>query len=424
MIKLPKEVNQVLKKLEAAGFEAFTAGACVRDSMMGSTPLDWDIVTSAGIQELKKLIPGADILSEENSIVRIDKTQGGDENAVILDISTFRRGTGAEGPLFCHSIEEDLAGRHFTIDAMADNPARPLKDPYKGREDIKARLVRTIGDPAEAFEQDPILMLEAILLAAELDFDLPKDVYEAMVAKSALLGQADVGARRELFADIIVARHAGKGLRMLAGAELMPALVGDIALKLSARERGLFSDLADGIDKLKPVVERRLGLFYMCFEKKGLWAIEKLKYDTKTHQHLTDAMTQMTKIYFLANKTELKNYIYNVGMERYDYLQNLAKAHKIVYPQGNVKVENRHYMMEEIVKNNEPIFLEDLAITRQDIIDAGIADDEKADRLLQLLPALVHRKPNLNQKEDLLKHARKFSKNKLKAAFRGVEWLK
>lgn len=427
MVKLPREVSQALKTLRNAGFEAYVVGACVRDSIMGRNPLDWDIACSADLEELEKLFPGEEILSKKDSIVRIDKTKDGDEEGIILDISTFRK-AGEDGSVIaCReaTIETDLQLRSFTIDAIADDLTSGVKDPYQGREDIKKRLVRPVGDAQTFFKQKPIAMMEAIYLAAELDFDLPKTVYDAMIQAAPLMEQTRVSDRRELFKQIITAEHAGKGLRMLAGAEIMPALIGEAALKMSARQMELFSGLADGIDQLKPVTERRLGLFYLCFEKRGADAIKILEYDEKTEQHLMDAMTEMVKIYFLRDKIELKQYIYAVGMDRYDYVHNLAKAQRIVYPQGNVKVQNRHYMLEDIFANKEPIFIEDLDITREDILEAGITDSpEKAEYLLSLLPAVVHRKPSQNKKDKLLEYARKFEKSKLKAAFRGVKWIK
>lgn len=425
MIKLPKEVSQALKALEAAGTEGYAAGACVRECLMGNEPLDWDIITPAPLETLKEIFPKADVLSKTGSILRIDQTKAGNEEGIILDISTYRK-QGADGKTqFCDSVEEDLGARAFTINAIADNPALSLKDPYEGRADIKKKLVRTIVDPKSAFETEPVLMLQAILLAAELDFDLPKTAQEAMVENAGLLEQVSVSQRRELLGEIITAEHGGKGLRMLAGAGLMPGLVGDAALDMTRRQRELFGELAEGIDQLKPVTERRLGLLYLCFEKKGPQAIEFLDYDDKTRQHLMDAMTEMTKIFFIRDKAELKNYIYKVGMERYNYVHNLAKAQRIVYPTGNVKVENRHYLMEEIKAGKEPIFVEDLAIDAQDILDEGITDSqERAVYLLELLPAVVHQKPQLNKKKELLKYARRFNKNKLSAAFRGVKWLR
>lgn len=413
MIKMPREVNQALKILEHAGYEAWAAGPCVRESLMGLEPLDWDIICNAETDVLQGLFPHACLLGHTGGI-RIDRTQQGDEDGIILDISTFQV-----------SVADALKRMKFTVDAIADNPSESLQDPYGGRKDIREKLVRPVEDSEKVFEESPILMMEAVLLAAELDFDLSKSVYDAMIAKAPLLKETPVAARRETFKAIITAPFAGKGLRMLAGADLMPALIGEAVEKISARERELFSDLADGIHKLKPVTERRLGLFYMCFEKRGLQAIEVLQYDDVTHQHLTDAMTQMTKIYFIRDKIELKRYIYSVGMDRYDYVHNLAKAHRIVYPQGNVKVQNRHYMLEDILANKEPIFLEDLAIDAEDILEAGITEDrERAEYLLRLLPEVVHRRPSQNKKEKLLEHARKFSRNRIKAAFRGVKWLK
>ncbi len=425
MIKLPKEVSHALKTLESAGATGYAAGACVRESLLGKNPLDWDIVAPASLETLKGLFPEAEVLSEQGSIVRIDKTKDGDEEGIILDISTCRM-RGDDGKLrLGDSVEADLKARDFTINAIADIQGGALIDPCGGREDIRKKIVRTVSEPGMAFERNPALMLEAILLAAELDFDLPRAVHEAIVEKSGHLKDAPVSRRRELLQDIIVAEHAGKGLRMLAGSQLMPALVGDAASSMTRYQRRLFSDLADGIDKLKPVAERRLGLLYLCFEKKGKQAIEMLEYDEKTHQHLMDAMTEMDKIFFIRDKKDLKAYVYKVGMDRYDYVHNLAKAQRIVYPSGTVKVENRHYLMQEILSQHEPIFVEDLAIDAQDILDEGITDsEERAAYLLELLPAIVHQKPQENRKKDLLKHARRLDRSKLYTAVRGVKWLR
>lgn len=169
MIKLPKEVSGIIRTLESAGYQAYCVGGCVRDSLLGITPIDWDISTNALIPELRQLFPEGNVLSEKFGVIRLDFTKDkSDDDGIIADIATFR----VEGPYsdfrrpdevrFVDSIEEDLARRDFTVNALADNPKEILVDPYGGREDLHAKLIRAVGDPEKRFEEDPSRMLREI----------------------------------------------------------------------------------------------------------------------------------------------------------------------------------------------------------------------------------------------------------------------
>lgn len=132
MIKLPKEVHRVIKTLEGEGWDTYAVGGCVRDSLLGLAPTDWDLATRAEMEEILRLLPEAGILSEKYHVVRIPLDGGN------IDIVTFRK----EGPYSdrrrpdwterVETIEEDLVRRDFTINAIADNPERPIVDPSAG----------------------------------------------------------------------------------------------------------------------------------------------------------------------------------------------------------------------------------------------------------------------------------------------------
>ena len=193
MIKTPKEVKRIMKTLGDEKFKAYTVGECVRDSLAGLKPYDWDVATSAGFEDLTRLFPEAKVISRKYSVIRMEFIEEvfdreGDfvgEEGIIVDVSTFRKSSlyGESGKTdevqFAETIEEDLDRREFTMNALADN-GYDLVDPFGGREDIKNRLVKTIGDPGESFREDPVRMLKAIRMAAELDFDLTQSVYEAI----------------------------------------------------------------------------------------------------------------------------------------------------------------------------------------------------------------------------------------------------
>ncbi len=430
MIKLPKEVNVIFKKFESASKSIYAVGGCVRDSLLGATPYDWDLTTDATLEEMKELLPTAKVISEKYRIVRIDLTDD-DGEGLVIDVAAMRveeeydeKGRPAKVE-FVSNIEEDLARRDFTINAIADCPSKTVIDPYKGREDIKKKIIRSIGDPMIRYKEDPTRMLRAVRLAAQHGFDLSKADYEAIIQNADGLKAISKDRIREEFEDIIVSSNAGRGLRMLAGADLMPAIIGDVAEGLSNRQRDLFSTLADNIDETQQNLERRLGLFYLCFEeKKGLKAVELLNYDNETKQHLVDGLKLIDKIHFLRNGIEIKGWLNEYGEERFNYVHNLSKAQRIVYDYSEIRIQSRNYILNDIKVRKEPVYIEDLAINGQDLIDEGIADGEKIGQILNQLLDVVHRRPDNNKREYLLETARKFSKNPLIAATRKVKWLK
>ncbi|MEG0830234.1 MAG: hypothetical protein RSD88_06165 [Anaerovoracaceae bacterium] len=419
MIKLPKEVNKAMKALKEAGCQVYVTGDCMREFTYGATPIDWDLSTDGKIEKLKELFPEAQIIDEDLGMIRFDYTKDQGEDGIILDISTFR---GKDG--ITDDINKDLERRDFTINALADNPSEAFLDPYGGRQDIKDKLIKMVGDPSIRFKEEPILMMRAVRFAAELNYDLNKELYQAILDNAELLIETDPNFIRGEFEKIIVSENAGKGLRMLAGAELMPAIIGDVAQNMTRRHMELFSILADKIDTTYPVLTRRLGLFYLCFEKKSFSAIERLNYDEETNQHLKDALTLINKIYFIVNNIELKQFLAKYGYDRYDYIHMLSKAQKNIYGNGESKILSREHILKEIKTKGEPIFIEDLAINGEDLLEEGIVQADRVGEILLMLTDLVHVKSTLNTRKDLLKYAKIYAKSKFRASFRKVKWLK
>lgn len=437
LVKLPKEVGKAITRLQNAGFESYVVGECVRDSILGRKPFGWDITTSAMLEELKDVFPEAEVFSEKFGIVRLEyieevKSEGElVETGIIIDIASFRKDTKYSGGFLTacshgDKVEEDLGNRDFTINAIAENHTT-LVDDFGGREDIKKKLVRTVGEADNVFKADPIKMLRAVRLCAELDFDLHKGAYDALVANKALLESANTDKIREEFMLLMTGDAAGKGLNMLIDTGLVAVVLSQNILdRLTKREMQDLTLLSENIDKTQPVPERRLGLFYACIDKKrSKPAIERLNYDEKTRQHLIDAVSDLPKLYFTATKPALKKFIYERGWERYEYLANMEKAQRIVFEYfSETKIKSKMYLLDEIKKYREPIFPEDLVIDANDLVEAEICDRDKADNLLRMLTEECHVHPRKNTRQELLALAKTYSKNKLAAWLRGIHFDK
>ena len=442
MIKVPKEVASIMKTLGEAGFENYVTGECVIDSLMGEKPYNWDVITEAGYEKLTELFPEAKVLSAKYSVLREEKIEEildekgeiAGEEGYIIDISSYRKknaGDASEGErIFTDKVEEDLARRDFTADAIAINPfagEKSIVDPYEGREDIRKRIIKTIGEAGESFRTEPLRMMKAIRYAAQYDFDLHKNVYEAIAANYTLLGTVKPEKIRDEFTDILAAPHAGKGLNMLMSTGLIRVILGEQQFNgLTRREKSDLLALCEGIEKTKQVPERRLGLFYSLIHKKrALPSINKLNFDEETHQHLVDAVHDMPKLYFTARPEDLKRFIYDRSMARYEYLANLEKAQRIALGyESETKIRSKIYMLEEIKRNHEVIFVEDLAIDANDLIEAGICDETNVEKMLLMLTESTHIRPKQNNREELLKLAKKYKRNKIAAWGRGVSWLR
>lgn len=423
MIKFDRDVHSAMRTLEKAGFETYATGECVRDAVRGVPAYDWDLLTGAELDDMKKLFPDGKVIDEEKQVMRVDYTcEVKDEDGI-----PYLEGVVVDIRHISASLEDELKAKAFTVNAMADNPEHAFIDPFDGRKDIHNKLIRTVSDADKLFKEQPIRMMEAVRLSAEMGYDLQKSIFDGILANWRLLLDGHIAEIREELEKLIVSPNAGKGLSLMAESGLMAVVFGEeVSKKMSSREIGTFEELCENIDKTKPVRTRRLGLLYtLLSKKKGIEAIERLKFDEKTKMHLIDAMNEIIDIQFLNDDLTFKRYLYEKGLERYDYLHNLSKAMRIVYDQPTTKIEARNYMMNSIKANKEAVFVEDLVIDSNDILEAGITDSaEQAEELLNMIIAVVHKNPKNNDRSVLLKMAKKYSKNKLAVKTRYITWIK
>ena len=435
LVKLPKEVGKLLARLSEAGYEAYVVGDCVRDSVLGRKPFAWDLSTNASLEQLKEVFPEAAVLSEKFGVIRLEYIdeildKDGDvvgETGIIADIGTYRsEGKYENGRptevAFVETIQEDLARKDFTINAIADSQQRFI-DMYEGREDLRKKLIRTIKPADECFKEDPVRMLRAIRLAAELQFDLHKSVHEAILANANLLENVSKNKVRDEFTMLINAVDAGKGLKMLIDMDLLWVVLGR-GMRLSGREKSDLAELCRGINLSQQVEERRLGLFFTCIDRKKIRpVIEGLNFDEETETLLLDAVNDLPKFYFINNKTSLKQFLYQKGWDRYNYLTNMEKAQRIVFGyDSETKIKSKMYMLEEVLNKKEAIFLEDLVVDANDLVEAGACPPERAEKILSMLMDEIHTHPLRNTRKDLLRLAEMYNKNKFAAMLRGVKW--
>ena len=432
MIKLPKAVSDVMMRVEEKKFSIYAVGGCVRDSLLGFQPLDWDLATDATWQELVEILPEAEVLNEKLSVVRLlPEKEKGDEG-LIIDIATFRVEKDYDDHkrpsliTFVKDIESDLKRRDFTITAIAVSPSKGVADPFNGREDLKNKILKTVGDPDVRFKEDPSRMIRGIRMAAEHDLIIEEKTFKAMVRNAEETQFVSKEKLLDEFLRIISSEKAGEGLRFLAGADLMPFIIGEeIAHKMSRHELDDFSIYCDNIHKTKRNELRRTGLFYYIFRgSRSVKAASVLPHTKEYMTHFQDQYNYLEKLYFMKTTEELKRLIAKIGMDRYTYLHNLSKAQRIIMDGAEDKIVSREIQMSEIKANKEPIFIEDLAIDGDDLIEAGFFQGEDLGKMLLMLLDAVHKTPKKNNKKDLIKLAKIYKRNPIRRHARNVRWLR
>lgn len=181
----PDAVMYAMERLNAAGFRAAAVGGCVRDALLGAQPHDFDLTTSALPEEMKRVFANDTLKETGVRLGTLTLVRDGME----VEITTFRTdgdyldGRHPEGVRFTTELEEDLARRDFTINAMAWEYGVGLRDSFGGRKDLENKLIRCVGDPARRFEEDALRMLRALRFACRLGFALEDGAARALEEK-------------------------------------------------------------------------------------------------------------------------------------------------------------------------------------------------------------------------------------------------
>ena len=210
---MPKNVDTAINLLQSAGFEAYAVGGCVRDSLLGKTPNDWDITTSAKPEDMKSVF--ADFHCIDTGI------KHGTVTVVIdgepLEITTFRLDGEYEdnrhpkSVTFTSNLGADLGRRDFTVNAMAYSKKTGTVDLFGGQNDLKNGIIRCVGDPDRRFNEDALRILRALRFASALDFEIEEKTAQSLLKNRALLGNIS----EERIAKELLKLVCGKGAKRI-----------------------------------------------------------------------------------------------------------------------------------------------------------------------------------------------------------------
>ncbi len=367
-IALPDEVKFVLAKLNSAGYEAFAVGGCVRDSIMGNTPNDWDICTSAK--------PGktAEIFASHRLIEIGIKhgTVGVVVNGNVLEVTTYRidgdylDSRHPDNVLFTDLLEEDLKRRDFTVNAMAYNPLVGVVDCFDGISDIKNKILRCVGEPHKRFSEDALRILRAMRFSSKLNFEIGDATEAAMFDLKDTLKKIAVERIRVELDGILNGKNADRVIHKYSeiistfipnfNADLLPELYGDLHIR-----RALFFTSVGDVEK----------------------NMSRLRYSNADIAEVS-AVYSNKNIKLTCDAVLIKRLLGKIGKK------NLLILLNIQYPDGNEEIEQ---LIEKCSK--ECYRITDLAIDGNDLKKLGFVGKDIKNELERLLESVITEKvPN------------------------------
>ncbi|MCR4279176.1 MAG: HD domain-containing protein, partial [Candidatus Zambryskibacteria bacterium] len=225
--QIPEPVRKTSRTLTAAGFENYLVGGCVRDLMIGKMPKDWDIATRATPEEIIALFPKTFYENDYGTVGVVDEGEQ-DESLKVVEVTPYRTESSysdfrrPDEVKWADKIEEDLARRDFTVNAIAlDAEGEKMVDPFDGAKDIEKKLIRAVGKPEERFKEDALRMLRALRLSAELGFAIEHETQGAIEKNAELLSHISKERIKDEFVKIIMSDSPAIAIEIAARLDLL-----------------------------------------------------------------------------------------------------------------------------------------------------------------------------------------------------------
>lgn len=442
----PKDVRVIMEKLSNAGYAAYVVGGCVRDALRGIAPKDWDVTTDATPDAIQKLFPES---FYENEFGTVGVKTGSDDPALaVVEVTTFRieetysDKRHPDAVRFAKDVSEDLARRDFTVNALASDLSGAVTDPYGGRKDLDAKVLRAVGDPEKRFAEDALRMMRAVRFAAELDFVIEERTALAVQKNVAWLAHVSRERVRDEFSKLVMAKEAGRGVRAMAELGLLHFTVPELeeGIDVGQNKHHIYSVFEHNVRALeyaakkaytldvrlasllhdvgKPRTKRGDGqnaTFYGHDVVGGRMAgeiLEQLKFPRKTIDKVVTLVRYHLFYYNVGEVTEssVRRLLKNVGPENIEDLVRVREADRIgsgVPKAVPYKLRHFQYMVDKV--SRDPISTSMLAIDGNDVMRLlGLEPGPKVGLVLNALLGEVLDDPKKNVVEYLEGRAREF----------------
>lgn len=434
IINVPEDVSEILKLIHDSGEEAYVVGGCVRDSLLGVEPHDWDITTSATPEQVKALFKRTvDTGLSHGTITVLINNEGYEVTTYRVDgkYEDFRR---PKAVTFTRSLSEDLLRRDFTINAMAYNHQEGIIDLYNGKDDLEKQMIRCVGTPIDRFNEDALRMLRAIRFSAKLGFTIEAGTYAA-IRELAHLIQHVSAERINVEITKTLTSPNPKQIKELATTGLISYIIPEFEPVIGLEQNNPYHkfsvdnhiyeslkhiealphlrwamylhDIGKGYTKTTD--EQGIDHFYkhpVVSEKLAKQIMKKLKFDNKTFDKVSKLIRFHDDRFPIAKKA-VRKAVNRIGVDYFDDLLLIKEAdiksqHHNYEEENMGKLKEIRDFYEEILEDNECLTIKDLNVNGNDLKDIGITDGKKIGESLKFLLEQVLECPELNDKDQLI----------------------
>ncbi len=434
-IQLPDKVHNIINTLEEAGYEAYAVGGCVRDSILGRKPDDWDITTSAKPEETKHLFPRTVDTGIKHGTVTVLLGGEGFEVTTYRIDGTYEDGRHPTEVTFTANLKEDLRRRDFTINAMAYNDRSGLVDLYGGLADMENRVIRCVGDAGERFDEDALRMLRAVRFSAQLGYRIDEATGEAVRALAPNLQKISAERIQAELVKLVTSPHPDylrNAYELGITAQILPEF--DLCMETPQRHKHHCYDVGEHILHSMLGVEAdkvlRLGMLFHDIGKPQTLTIDpdgtthnkkhpfegekitrkvmrRLKFDNDT----TDKVTKLVLYHdydIAPTEAGVRRAVNRIGEDIFPMIftvrrADIAAQSDYMREEKLAKVAHIEKLYREILARRDAVTVKDLAISGNDLIAEGMPPGRQIGETLSALLERVLDDPSLNTKEILLK---------------------
>lgn len=431
---IPREVLFILNTLNQNGYEAFIVGGCVRDSLLGKAPKDWDITTNALPEKLKSFFEKTvDTGIKHGTVTVLINNQQFEVTTYRVD-GKYSDNRRPENVYFTSSLKEDLGRRDFTINSMAYHPSQGLMDFFQGKTDLENRLIRAVGIPGERFNEDALRMLRAVRFSAQLDFEIEPSTLKAIKDNSFLIQRISAERIRDELTKILVS-HCPMKFTALKTCNLLGIILPEMEACFNVSQNNPYHIYNVAIHTLNSVAyienDRILRWTMLLHDigktgtkttdtkgidhfyghpdvSKNLAAniLKRLKFDNKS----ANTILKLIEFHDKGIGTNHKSVRKMLSCLGGDIFAKLLKV-----KEADMKAQNPEYLKERLVKldmirelygeiteKQHCTSLKDLSVNGEDLIAAGFIQGKDIGMILNELLDEVIKNPALNTKEQLL----------------------
>lgn len=440
-IVLPQDVIKIIERLESCGHEAYAVGGCVRDSILGKEPADWDITTSASPEEVKALFAHTIDTGIAHGTVTIMCGKCGYEVTTYRIDGEYKDGRHPESVAFTNLLSEDLRRRDFTINAMAYNQTEGLVDLFGGMQDLQDGVIRCVGEATERFSEDALRMLRAVRFAAQLGFSIDKATYDAICALAPTIARVSMERIMVELVKLLTSAHPEE-MRTVYACGLTDIFLPEFDAMMETPQHTVHHQYSVGehtIHALMAVPADRVLRLTMLFhdvakpvcrttdeagndhfyghpeigaEMTGQ-ILRRLKFDNDTIRSVK-RLVRFHDMRPVLQEKNVRRSIVKMGLESFPEIFAVKRADTLAQSmymrqQKLDAIDQFEALYDRIMEKQVCVQKKDLALNGKDLLDIGIPQGKKVGEILDLLFAQVIEEPAKNTREELLAEAKRLA---------------